>query len=60
MKSNTSKVQIEAWEAKEKLYELVKHLSPSAQIKKLMSMGKPFSDEIKRLKNLNQLKNDAI
>jgi hypothetical protein len=52
MKANTSKVQIEAWEAKDKLYELVKHLAPAEQIKKLVSMGKPFSDEIKRLKNL--------
>ena len=51
MKANTSKVQIEAWEAKEKLYELVKHLAPTEQIKKLMSMGKPFSDEMRRLKN---------
>ena len=49
--NNTSKVQIEAWEAKEKLYELVKHLAPSEQIKKLLSMGKPFSDEIKKIKN---------
>ena len=48
---NTSKVQIEAWEAKDKLYELVKHLAPAEQIKKLIRMGKPFSDEIKRLKN---------
>jgi hypothetical protein len=51
MKANTSKVQIEAWEAKDKLYELVKHLAPAEQIKKLMSMGKPFSDEVKKLKN---------
>ena len=53
MKTNTPQVQIEAWEAKEKLYELVKHLSPPEQIKKLMSMGKPFSDEIKKIKNSN-------
>ena len=32
MKSNTPKVQIEVWEAKERLYEMVKHLSPSAKI----------------------------
>ena len=50
MKINTPQVQIEAWEAKEKLYELVKHLSPAEQIKKLLSMGKPFADEIKKLK----------
>ncbi len=51
MKTNTPKVQIEIWQAKEKLYEMVKHLSPSEQIKKLLSMGKPFSDEIKKIKN---------
>lgn len=59
MKANTSKVQIEAWEAKDKLYELVKHLAPAEQIKKLISMGKPFSDEIKKLKNLNKTQNKA-
>ena len=51
MKANTSKMQIEVWGAKDRLYELVKHLSPSEQIKKLLSMGKPFADEIKKLKD---------
>ena len=41
MKTNTPKVQI-ADQAKEKLYELVKHLAPVAHIKKLMSMGNLF------------------
>jgi hypothetical protein len=50
MKTNTPQVQIEAWAAKEKLYEMVKHLSHAEQVKKLMSMGKSFSDEIKKLK----------
>lgn len=54
MKTNTSKVQIEIWEAKNKLYEMVKHLSPAEQIKKLLSMGKPFSDEMKKLKKSNK------
>ena len=53
MKVSTPKVQVEVWDAKDRLYELVKHLSPAEQIKKLMSMGKPFSDEIKKLKNSN-------
>ncbi len=55
MKANTSNVQIEAWKAKDKLYELVKDLDPKEQIKKLISMGKPFSDEIKRLKGLSRV-----
>lgn len=54
MKANTSKMQIEVWEAKDRLYELVKHLTPSEQIKKLLSMGKPFTDEIKKLKKLQK------
>ena len=54
MKANTSIVQIEAWKAKEKLYELVKDIDPSEQMKKLISLGKPFSDEIKKLKKLKQ------
>ena len=54
MKANTPEVQIEAWKAKEKLYELVKDIDPKDQIKKLISMGKPFSEEIKKLKKLKQ------
>ena len=52
MKTNTPQVQIEAWAAKEKLYELVKHLSPSEQIKKLMSMGKLFFGRDKKIKEI--------
>ncbi len=33
MKAKTPKVQVDIWEAKEKLYELVKNLSPDEQIK---------------------------
>ncbi len=40
--SNTSKVQIEAWEAKKKLHELVKHLAPAGQIKKADKYGETF------------------
>ena len=54
MKANTPDVQIEAWKAKDKLYELVKDIDPKDQIKKLISMGKPFSDEIKKIKSLKQ------
>ena len=42
MKANTSIVQIEAWKAKEKLYEMVKDIDPAEQMKKLISLGKPF------------------
>ena len=54
MKANTSIVQIEAWKAKEKLYEMVKDIDPAEQMKKLISLGKPFSDEIKKLKSQKQ------
>jgi hypothetical protein len=57
MKAKAPKVQIEAWEAKEKLYEMVKDLSPKEQIKKLLSEGKTFSDGIKRLKNKQKIVN---
>ncbi len=50
MKAKTPKVQVDIWEAKEKLYEVVKNLSPDEQIKKLLSSGKSFPDEIRRLK----------
>ena len=51
MNVSTPKVQVEVWDAKDRLYELVKHLSPSEQIKKLLSIGKSFADEIKKQKN---------
>jgi hypothetical protein len=38
-------------EAKQRLYEMVKGLLPKEQIKKLISTGKPFAGEMKRLKS---------
>lgn len=46
MKAKIPKVQKAVWDAKEKLYDKVKDLSPKEQVLKLLSLGKPYIDQV--------------